>query len=352
MVRFLIAVVVCLIALEGNTITTTVQALSTSLARSSISLTEPKTGCEVVLVGCFHGSQSSASDVREALLAPIEKSQIDEQEETDDHAVVLELCASRCADLLKAASTTSGTANTPWIIRYTKNIQRTAKEQGLSSAAATALLTGISGLQSSRLEPGLEFKTALEIAKQQRIDVILADQSVDVTVEKLGKLPQAAIEILMGNEWLFQAKSLARATIGLKPHHLMLPRFLFRSKESIGESLSFFFQPLVLLLVFQLILSSISIPEMEVSVETGSSGSWSQIMNSVLIVGLYMAVVLPAAKIVLSERDDFLTKGIQTACCGRKRVVAVLGLLHVNGVSDRLQHAGLQPSRDFMNVGE
>ena len=343
MVRFLLAAV-CL----GHTITTgTVKALSTSLARSSIRLTEPKTGREVVLVGCFHGSQSSASDVREALLAPIEKPQLEEQKENDDHAVVLELCASRCADLIKAGSTTSCTTKPPWIIRYTRHIQRTAKEQGLSSAAATALLTGISGLQSSRLEPGLEFKTALDIAKQQRIDVILADQSVEVTVEKLGKLPQAAVEVLMGNEWLFQTKSLARATIGLKPHHLTLSRFLFRSKESIGESLSFFFQPLVLLLVFQLILSS-----MEVSVETVSSGSWSQIMNSGLVVGLYMAVVLPATKIVLSERDDFLTKGIQTACRGRQRVVAVLGLLHVNGVADRLQHAGLQPSCDVVDNGE
>lgn len=325
-----------------------VKALSNSLAQSSIRLTEPKTGCEVVLIGCFHGSQTSAADVREALeLAPREPPLTTEQP-ASDNAVVLELCASRCADLIKMKSATS-TAKTPWVIRYTKNIQKTAKEQGLSSAAATALLTGVSGLQSSKLEPGLEFKTALDIAKENGMDVILADQSVDITVEKLGKLPQTTLEVLVGNEWLLHAKSLARAVIGLKPHHLTLPLFLLRSKESIREAFTFFLQPLFILLTLQLTLSAFQIPEVGAATETLSNGNFNEIMNVILIGGLYMAVALPATKIVLSERDDCLTKGIRTAACDRKRVVAVLGLLHVNGVSDRLQLAGFQPSCDIGN---
>ena len=57
--------------------------------------------------------------------------------------------------------------------------------------------------------------------------------------------------------------------------------------------------------------------------------------------------LLPAARVILAERDDILTNGIQAACRlaaakhekdgkRRGRVVAVLGLLHVNGVAKRM----------------
>ena len=54
-------------------------------------------------------------------------------------------------------------------------------------------------------------------------------------------------------------------------------------------------------------------------------------------------VALPASRVILRERDDRLAQGIRDAChvATRKapnggRVVAVLGLLHVNGVAQRL----------------
>ena len=82
---------------------------------------------------------------------------------------------------------------------------------------------------------------------------------------------------------------------------------------------------------------------------------------SVLAVG-YITAVLPAFRIILSERDDVLAEGVRSACRLAKasyssaqraqrdgdgdgdgddpqrppRVVAVLGLLHVNGVARRL----------------
>ena len=53
----------------------------------SVEFTDPATGCEVVLVGCFHGSQSSARDVQDVLTRKT------------THVVVLELCANRFSDL-------------------------------------------------------------------------------------------------------------------------------------------------------------------------------------------------------------------------------------------------------------
>lgn len=329
-----------------------VLALSNSLIRSSIRLTEPITGCHVVLVGCFHGSPTSAADVREALdasLHAIEGTQAKGEEATkrsDDHAVVLELCASRCADLMKTESLRSST-KTPWIIRYTKHIQATARKQGVASAVATALLAGASGLQSSRLEPGLEFKTALDIAKERQMDVILADQSADLTVQKLGTLPQTVMTVWQRNEWWSLATSLTRATLGMKTYHLNLPLFLVRSKEAVGDAVSFILQPLGILLTLQLALATLDTAELESAADIGNfAEDWSRVLNTFLILGLYTVVVLPATKIVVSERDDVLTKGIQTACRGRKHVVAVLGLLHVNGVADRLIAAGFRPTHD------
>jgi hypothetical protein len=342
-------------------------ALSNSLTRSSIRLTEPATGCEVILIGCFHGSRTSAADVREALdllvVSPIQEARpgLDQGTTTaiqsdEANAIVLELCASRCADLMKAG--TDGSSNgggvslkkTPWIVRYIKNIQTTAFKQGLPSAAATALLTGASGMQSSKIEPGLEFKTALDFAKARQIDVILADQSVDVTVEKLGRLPQTALSVLGNNEWRALATALAGATIGLQSYHLSLPLFLLRSKEAIGDAVGSLLRPLGIILTLQFALSILDASTGMEAVagadgnSFGDNNSWGPVLNAMLIPALYTAVALPATKIVISDRDDVLTKGILRATRGRKRVVAVLGLLHVNGIADRLVAAGLRPT--------
>jgi hypothetical protein len=74
------------------------------------------------------------------------------------------------------------------------------------------------------------------------------------------------------------------------------------------------------------------------------------ISSSALVLFLgYKALVLPATRVILCERDDPLAFGIRTACevavaskkeigddTSNARVVAVLGLLHVNGVAQRL----------------
>ena len=53
----------------------------------------------------------------------------------------------------------------------------------------------------------------------------------------------------------------------------------------------------------------------------------------------YVGIALPASRVVLSERDDILADGIWAACRNAVpdgRVVAVLGLLRVNGIAHRL----------------
>jgi hypothetical protein len=79
------------------------------------------------------------------------------------------------------------------------------------------------------------------------------------------------------------------------------------------------------------------------------------VTNLVTFLVGFVALVLPATRIVISERDDQLARGIDAAChvaaananaaklsnnghdtSEPPRVVAILGLLHVNGVAQRL----------------
>jgi pheromone shutdown protein TraB len=65
----------------------------------------------------------------------------------------------------------------------------------------------------------------------------------------------------------------------------------------------------------------------------------SHILAVGTVLGGGLLALVPVVKVVLTERDDILTDGIRAACrrAGRGgRVVAVLGLLHVNGVARRM----------------
>jgi hypothetical protein len=159
----------------------------------------------VVLLGCFHGTSSSAEDVRKVLAA----------ERTN--VVVLELCPSRFSDLQRELlrqtqgkeNSTSVEVNHPytqrrlWPVRYLTMVTKTVQTRGLPTGLAAAVLGGFSGLQSamSGFTPGLEFTTALELctdnngAPLMECDIILADQAVDETLRKLGNLPTASSEI-------------------------------------------------------------------------------------------------------------------------------------------------------------
>ena len=93
-----------------------------------------------------------------------------------------------------------------------------------------------------------------------------------------------------------------------------------------------------------------------VSIENACTYFLSEFVSSaaVLLFG-YVFLAIPLVRIIIHERDDQLARGVAAACqqvCANteqkqndaqerlgnmnKRVVAVLGLLHVNGVTERL----------------
>ena len=81
---------------------------------------------------------------------------------------------------------------------------------------------------------------------------------------------------------------------------------------------------------------------------------WESLSSAIVLILGYIFLAIPVGKVIIHERDDQLAKGIAAACneiainqCNnddgnhdntraKGRVVAVLGLLHVNGVTKRL----------------
>lgn len=337
-----------------------INCLHSSLG-SNVELIEPNSGCQVVLVGCFHGSQSSAKDVEAAL-----------SEQTD--VIVLELCASRFADLRRGETNNKNEAATmrPWIERFGTMVTKTFAKRGLSTAAAAAVLGGVGGLQSSLsgLEPGLEFTTALRLASNNS-DIVLADQNVDDILNRLGNLPETSIslwkDILKVKNW--EQSRFADETLSLKTalfgdakmkQYVTLPRFLTRNEAAVRDLLRLFVPPLIMLEFINLTLgyfveTLLDIPpSMESNIVSENTSevmtsifeqlvSFPVLANLAFLLFVYLSVALPATQIILSDRDDQLAAGIRSACKlateknqGTGRVVAVLGFLHVNGVARRL----------------
>ena len=386
---------------------------------SSLELIDPETGCQVILVGCFHGSQSSSDDVRKCL----------EDHSTTTAAatnvVVLELCASRFADMRRdmdreglTTSTSNRRRRRPWLVRFGHMIRKTVETRGLSTGMAAALLGGVSGMQTSLsgLEPGLEFRTAVSYVQSlsssskeqeqrrddsttttttkaqvhtQACDIILADQNVDETLDKVGQLGAISVEMwntLWQQGWDAsfgrEARALTRAVLGTtssSSSSLNLWGFCTRSPAAIRDMVRLLLPPALLLQAMVMGIDAVMSSSMwmtttmspesfdaaaVVTTTTAAAAAMTAVpvedpsglelvlvlVANALILGLgYMSVALPAVRVILRERDDRLTEGIREACrlaastnhhhdstLPPGRVVAVLGLLHVNGIAERL----------------
>lgn len=344
---FLLIQVSCLYALAS---------LKTPATTTSyVELIEPETKCKVVLLGCLHGSRSSALDVEHLFMENVD-------------AVVLELCASRVADLKRQESVLQSPAPSFSVQNFVKMVARTAEKRGWGSGVAAAVLGGASGLQTalSGFEAGLEFTTALDLAQQQKVDVVLADQTVDETLRKVGNLPSISMSMLFQEKRLplYESNALTTAILGddkLRTHQVNMGHVLSRNDAVVQELLKLTLPPLSL--AFLAGFTADKLVSTIFSVPTTTQIPWWTLLQDfdvtelwnmvgmdlvssafVLMLG-YVALALPATRVILCERDDQLTQGIRAACKSASknkksnenaRVVAVLGLLHVNGVAKRL----------------
>jgi hypothetical protein len=310
---------------------------------SSVEFIDPETQCHVVLLGCFHGTESSARDV-ERVVTP------------DTNVVALELCAARFTDLQREIPP-EGTIQQPWIFAYSQMIVKTIQKKGLPTGLAAAVLGGFSGLQTalSGFTPGLEFSTALERATLYNCDIILADQAVDETLRQVGSLPKISLDMLFKSdspleELQLHQSTLKRAVLGDEDDDSEIPQvrlgsFLTRNPAAMKDLVRLTIPPTLLFAGFVQVMSTMS--------ASGSGTEWIVDYSdmsllealphwcaSVAILTLgHVTLALPAIRVILTERDEILTEGIREACVRAGpggRVVAVLGLLHVNGIAKRM----------------
>jgi hypothetical protein len=339
---------------------------TSSTSNSYVSFNHPRTNTELILIGCLHGSSSSAKDVSQMLHA----------KPTD--VVVLELCPTRYKDLMKEMiRRKSSEAQSRG--SYIKMVAKTIEARGWSTGLAAAVLGGVSGLSTSLsgFQPGFEFITAIEYVESQggECDVILADRMVDETLRRVGDLPSVSLDLFQnfldsGLDWeetygkeakvlkcavsggefeVDMAKALFRRTdVIIDLARLTLPTFIFIEAANVMLSI-------ILHSLDPIAPESISMGSLMIDLASSMTlEDWNsfagdvvfEFVSSALVLFIgFMFVALPTSKVILSERDDQLTKGIEDACrfAAEKnttgeggRVVCVLGLLHVNGVARQI----------------
>lgn len=343
----------------------TSHAFSTSKSKSYVEVVDPNTNVKVVLVGCLHGSLSSSNDVRYLL----------ESEPTD--AVVLELCDTRYEDLSAApAEDYSMTVFADDMKDFWSMIQETSLRKGPITGAITLLLGTMSLLQTnlSGFRTGLEFVVAMDIAKQNSCEVILADRDIDTTMERIGKLPSVSLDILKKNQIGQETRHLKCAVFGDSSlpsgAQVNMPQVMVRSKQAIADLARLTLPPILLVslltvgasLAFHLplfaeqetlqqLVTGFSVMTSDEKIEAGMKVFFNSLGDIVPLIVGYPFFALPAAKVIVSERDVCLAEGIQKACEkvsmekeGQSRVVAVLGLLHVNGVAKKLIENNATPT--------
>jgi len=321
----------------------------------TVEFIDPETQCQVVLLGCFHGTESSSKDVERAVTS-------------DTNVVALELCASRFTDLQRELfqKEEQGDGRTeqeekPWIVAYLEMISKTIRQRGLPTGLAAAVLGGFSGIQTalSGFTPGLEFTTALERSREYNCDIILADQDVDETLRRVGSLPKISLETVLSSNrlelWQLHQETLVRAVIGDTSAssslagplpQVQLPSVLLRNRAAIRDLVRLTIPPT--LFFWALVYGAAALAGVDVSNTTSEAyydaATWSEYLlhwlgSAGILASGYLGLALPAVGVILTERDEILTSGIQAACrrAGNGgRVVAVLGLLHVNGVAKHM----------------
>jgi len=374
------------------------------------------TNTQIILLGCLHGSTSSAKDVEHLLYYS--------QPQTD--VVVLELCPARYKDLIKymmirrdndtGANAGGGGSN------FVRMVSNKIEARGISAGIAAAVLGGASGLSSalSGFEPGLEFITSIEYVQNRNnnslnsrnknsqndddqgktnsesCDIILGDRMVDETLRRVGSLPKVSLGMwnnLRNNKWKWNethyaedATVLSDAVFGnreLREADLQVDmrRVLTRNREVVLDLLRLTLPSFLLLQLITLLLTfsdaylistvndnSVSLGNVDMSMNmlvdlslSMSRADWvhlatdfgMELLTSIVLIGVgYISLALPAVRVILSERDNQLVEAIEAACevaaekqrglkgsketDRRARVVAVLGLLHVNGVAKKL----------------
>jgi hypothetical protein len=271
---------------------------------------------------------------------------------------------------------------------------------------------------------GLEFQIAIQYAQQKSqqssssssansnaVDLVLADREVTETLQRLGQLPKVSWNLLTGPNamdeiqteiinfrtalWGDNGNGTDHLGTQNNPAFVNVGNVILRNADAVRDLLQLAIVPLLVASVtlltlastglglglgFQpsswMVLSDLSSTLSSTDLQSLAVSITEEAIMDVIVLGLsFVVLALPVTKVILTERDVQLAKGVQDACqlvFARQRrkqdglldqsenpvqcsqdtsdensgsissggspsvVVAVLGLLHVNGVSKLL----------------
>eukprot|EP00850_Spirogloea_muscicola_P009137 SM000050S17062 [mRNA] locus=s50:765637:768014:- [translate_table: standard] len=250
-------------------------------------LRSSRTAAEVYLVGTAHISARSAQQVREVI------------RKVKPRTVMIELCDERLKKLMthgNEGTSTGMDALGGWLQSLSGMMRGNLIEVALSSFYKL--------LASLGLEPGKEFKVAVEEAQLIGATVVCGDRRVSITLKRL----QEAISLKEMLSLLARPPS----SPGYHPRQETMERLLGLLQNK-GKSFAEVLPELT-----ELMKNREDVRVMRAVVEAASPG---------------------AARVMITERDEHMAevvKGLQGT------VVVVVGLAHMDGIEQRLQAGGYE----------
>jgi TraB/PrgY/gumN family len=215
---------------------------------------------------------------------------------------------------LESTSIATGTNGKPknWFQRNLLNFAGAAVGKGISSM--------YSNLSASGFQPGEEFAVAIRTGRDIGATIVLGDQDVQITLRRLAEAlsmtdlnqllnPDSQLEQTMTN----LLPSLPSATVDGNLSNSNAPNEATNDPTQFKRELSDYVE------------------------QMKSRGTVRQILQE------FKVLAPEVVRVMLTERDAYMANGIHTLRQDYPKVVAVMGLAHMDGVERNLQTLGWRP---------
>jgi len=318
---------------------------------------------KIYLVGCLHGAPTSCRDVAAVVDGCCGGGGGGGREDQGGGdgglgAVVLELCPSRYEALTREmrAEKASALPETKEIIqKWAKGVAKVYRERGAGPALLGGFLSFTYVLQKvAKFDPGTEFKKAVAMGADQGFNIVLGDAEVNATIASfsrgLGDFGDITatnalrdfgvmVEALFGGRPFF---GIGAGGVMTSPQYINVPMVLTTTPQLVKDLF-------VLLAPITFVVYGVTdtadyligqafggIQSANAAVATSApyfeAGSEAINFLTLAFTGLFTSKFF---RLIIAERNEFLAASIEEAYRSdpSKDTIAVLGMLHCNGVA-------------------